>query len=720
MLDQNLVLKCNELFLVGDITTDGSGERATGLYARDARYLSTLKLSIDGTAPKQLAVQSENAESALVVCANPLMKLGDGTILFPQKLLVELRISLSDQLNVEVIVQHFADTPLSFTLAFGMAADFRDLFDIRGFPRAARGRLANPLFSREGVDFGYSGLDGKIAGTKVRFDREPVFSMSQIAANLTETPVPRLPSMTGFVFESECVGLREVTAEFPLTLQPRERWSLRLIAIPEPPDGVALNAGVSGDQVSPSIRTDCEPLNQALTQSLSDLDALVTTFPDGRIPAAGIPWFVAPFGRDCLITGLQTLHLSPRRAAETLRVVAGLQGNSIDAEREEEPGKILHEMRYGEMARLHEIPHSPYYGTVDATPLFVWLFAETVAWTGDRDLFETLLPNAERALEWIESDGDLDGDGLVEYRIDNEGIGRITHQVWKDSHDSLNHADGAELIGPIAAVEVQGYVYAAYAGLASVMATFGDSQRADELNAKAEKVRNLVESLFWMESEGFYAQALDGAKRQVRSISSNPGHLLMAGLPMRERAKRMIDRMADADIESGWGVRTLSTGAPSYNPMSYHNGSVWPHDNSMIGMGMFRYRQGAAGSRIAKSLLDAASSDSKRRLPELFCGFPRERSSRGNDAPVRYPVSCSPQAWAAGALPFLIRGMLGLEIDSIAGMLDVNPDFPEWLNRIELIDFSVLGVTGSLTVERTESGYQIDASGLPVRASSVN
>lgn len=720
MLDQNLVLKCDELYLVGNISTDGSGERATGLYARDTRFLSTFRITLNGYSLEQLAVQPDGPADALVICSNPLMTMPDGSIITPQKILAEMHVSLSEHLSLTVTIQHFLPSPQQLTLGFEVAADFRDLFDIRGYPRAHRGQLTQPKCEATTIDFGYLGLDELITTTLVRFDREPDFSSVRTGNGVPDQLVPRLPSMTGFVRETSIEGLQSMFATFPIELSPRERWSVCSTVVPRPPDGRPLNASAQPSSNKVAISTDHHRLNQVLHQSLSDLDALQTTFPGGQIPAAGIPWFVAPFGRDSLITSLQTLHLNPERSVETLRVLASYQGDEVDPVREEEPGKILHEMRFGEMSRLKEIPHAPYYGTVDATPLFVWLFAEAVAWTGDRALFDSLLPNAERAIEWIETYGDLDGDGLVEYRIDHQGIGRITHQVWKDSHDSLNHPDGSPLVGPIAPVEVQGYVFAACSRLAEVMHQFGDQERAAHLRAKADQIRNLVESLFWMESEGYYSQALDGDKRQVTSLSSNPGHLLLAGLPSPDRASRVIARMSNPDLDSGWGIRTLATGSPTYNPMSYHNGSVWPHDNSMIGVGMFRYGLGELSSRIVESMIDAGSRDHRQRLPELFCGFPRERPTSEVDSPVRYPVSCSPQAWAAGALPFLIRGMLGLDVDPVAGLLKVRPDFPTWLNRIELTRFSVLGATGSLTVERTDDGYRVIGPRLPLQAPGIN
>lgn len=437
---------------------------------------------------------------------------------------------------------------------------------------------------------------------------------------------------------------------------------------------------------------------------------LQTSFPEGSLPAAGIPWFVAPFGRDSLIIGLQTFHSEPARAATTLRVLAALQGTKVDAELEEEPGKILHEMRYGEMARLGEIPHTPYFGTVDATPLFVMLFAETVAWTGDARLYDDLKPNVVRAVEWIDRYGDVDGDGLVEYRTRAEAGSHIIHQGWKDSYDSLHHPDGRPVAGAIALVEVQGYVYAGLARLAEVAATRGETSWAESLRERGEAMRSAVEARFWLPEERFYAQALDDDKRPVAAITSNAGHLLFCGLPTPERAAAVAERLRRRDLDSGWGVRTLSTSMATYNPMSYHNGSIWPHDNSLIAAGLGRYGQAEGANRIAAALLSAANLDPLSRLPELYCGFDRAEGAAA-DQPVPYPVSCSPQGWAAGVGPLLARVFLGLRVDVETGELVVAPALPDWLPMLTISGLAVRGERGSVTVERDGGDWAIVVEG---------
>jgi glycogen debranching enzyme len=458
------------------------------------------------------------------------------------------------------------------------------------------------------------------------------------------------------------------------------------------------------------IATDHFWVNRIIDRAAADLDMLQTSFRDRTLTAAGIPWFVAPFGRDSLIASLQTLYVAPSRAKETLRTLAAQQGRAVDPFREEEPGKILHEMRYGEMARLGDIPHTPYYGTVDATPLFVMLFAETIRWTGDESLYRELLPNVQRALEWIEQWGDRDRDGLVEYTTQSAESVRIVHQGWKDSYDSLHDVDGRSVTGSIALVEVQGYVFAAYRWLADVVALYGDAPWATELSVRSDQVRRLVEERFWLPEEGYYAQALDEEKRPVEAISSNPGHLLYCGLPSPERGQLLAARLRQPDLDSGWGVRTLAASMAAYNPMSYHNGSVWPHDNSLIAAGLGRYGETGGLERIAFALFTAAEHLPDQRLPELYCGFPRNEDAAA-DGPIQYPVSCSPQAWAAGAAPLLMRAMLGLQANLNKGMVRLAPALPDWLSRVRIDGLEALGRRFDLEVARDVVEYRVQSDG---------
>jgi glycogen debranching enzyme len=716
VLDYNLVLKNDELYLVGDTSTDGSSERATGLYLRDTRHLSRFRVRINGTVPFRLSSHVHDATDASVIATNELIRFDDGTMMHPHQIVLEQRVSLAGSLRVNFAFVNFSPQTATLSLGLQFGADFRDLFDIRGFRRDRRGQFVAPQTEERGVVLGYRGLDGALVETAIAFDQTPSIRLLRIDSDRPDQPVLLLPGFDAVGFEPASGGVPGAQARFEVRLAPGERWEMQAIATPYPAGRATVAPSPPATGRVPTgqatISTDNPFFDRVLERSDLDLNSLMTRFPEGTLPAAGIPWYVAPFGRDSLIVGLQTYHLAPERAAGTLRVLAALQGDKIDRESEEEPGKILHEMRYGEMARCHEIPHTPYYGTVDATPLFVWLFAETVAWAQDDGLYHDLLPNVRRALEWIDRYGDKDGDGFVEYRTDARGVGRITHQVWKDSFDSLHYPDGRPGSGLIAAVEVQGYVYAAYARLAEVAAAHADTEWATELCIKAETIRRKVEESFWIEPDGFYAQALDTDKQPIGAISSNPGHLLACGLPSRRRAERVAARLRQPDMDSGWGVRTLSAAMASYNPMSYHNGSVWPHDNGLIAAGLYRYGFAVAGHEIAEALFAIARSYPQDRLPELCCGFARKGGT--NDAPVAYPVSCSPQAWAAAAMPLLVRAMLGLQVEIGSRGVSIAPALPDWLNVIAIRDLRVQGCHGSLVVRRSGHEYDVRAEGIPV------
>lgn len=720
MLQQDLVLKHNELYLVGEDQTDISRERATGLYARDTRFLDHWELRLNDAPLEPLESRVLGPDRAVVVGANTTLA-PDGLAIrepvLPLTISVEQHVQLDTDLRVRLVLGNYSGQSLPLTLSLELGGDFRDMFDIRGFPHSLRdGVYLPPLQIADGLSFGRTDRSGATTSLLVAFSQPP----SLLFDTGPEEPMAaeRTAVLPGLDQTSETPSRQQPPrhqALFQFALEPGESWELLVTLRPVPlgdtPLSVTEAAARRGDGGHIArIVTGVPDLQRVVDRAAGDLAMLQTSFPHGRLTAAGIPWFVAPFGRDSLIAALQTLHLAPSRAVETLQTLAALQGQTVDAFREEEPGKILHEMRYGEMARLGQIPHTPYYGSVDSTPLFVMLFAETVRWTADEALYRELLPHVKRALTWIENWGDRDGDGFVEYTTHLSDGAHITHQGWKDSYDSLHDRDGQPILGSIALVEVQGYVYAAYAWLADAAELFADTAWAGDLRERARAVKSRVEAQFWLPEDGYYAQALDGEKRPVTAIASNPGHLLYCGLPAPERARSVADWLQRPGLDSGWGVRTLASSMRTYNPMSYHNGSVWPHDNSLIAAGLARYGDIGGLERIASAIFIVAERLPDHRLPELYSGFPRNESA-AEDAPVPYPVSCSPQAWAAGAVPLLVRALLGLEPDPRGGRLLISPALPDWLPRVRLEGIQALGRTFDLEVARDGAGYRIASDG---------
>jgi glycogen debranching enzyme len=474
----------------------------------------------------------------------------------------------------------------------------------------------------------------------------------------------------------------------------------------------AEQARAAPDQRLCSIETSNEQLDAWLSSSAADLAMMTTKTPQGLYPYAGVPWFDTTFGRDGIVTALETLWVWPAVARGVLAFLAHTQATDTREDRDSEPGKILHEARLGEMAALGETPFDRYYGSVDSTPLFVMLAGAYYRRTADVDFVASLWPHLEAALEWIDRYGDVDGDGFVEY--DRKSPMGLLNQGWKDSHDGIFHADGRLAEGPIALCEVQGYVFAARLAAAEIAQALDRPQIATALREAAKEIRSRFEARFWCEDIGSYALALDGAKRACRVRTSNPGHCLYTGIASDEHARRIVAGFCEERFFSGWGVRTVAAGESLYNPMSYHNGSVWPHDNAILAAGASRYHAKALTTRVFAGLFDASTYFELHRLPELYCGFAR----RHGEGPTRYPVACSPQSWAAGAAFLLVESALGMSID--AGRRQVvfaHPALPESVDELRIrnltlgeasVDLAVSRVGGSIAVTVERRSGKID------------
>ena len=680
------VLKHDETFVLfdrfGDVQVLGSGEQ--GLYHEDTRYLSHLELLIDGVRPMFLGSAVKEDNSVLVVeLMNPDLPLNGvakGSLhLFRAKLLWQ------GTCYEHLRLTNHGDEKARLRITLQFDADFVDLFEVRGMERARRGeRLATEVGDAE-VLLGYRGLDGRTRRTRVSFEPTPT-------------------------------ALTERQADFDLELARKQEQHVYLTAAceqgdarrPAPPRyDVAFRRNDDARRASlcdcSAIETSNPLVNRWLHRSVCDLAMLTTTLPSGPYPYAGVPWYSTTFGRDGIITAREYLWIDPSLARGVLSVLAATQATAEDPSRDAEPGKILHEARKCEMANTREVPFGQYYGTVDATPLFVGLAGAYFHRTGDLDFIRRLWPHVTSALEWIDRYGDRDGDGFVEYRRRNDD--GLLNQGWKDSFDAIRTRDGRLAEPPIALVEVQGYVWDAKRRLAGLARGRGEGALADRLTAEAESLRARFEEAFWMEEAGTYAIALDANKRQADAITSNPGHALWSGIVAPERAARVAASLSSPALSSGWGIRTLAADQVGFNPIGYHLGSVWPHDNAIIAAGLKRYGFAREAGLVAEQLLGASRHFREYRLPELFCGFSREESQ----LPVPYPVACVPQAWAAGAPFSLLQTMLGLRADAPANTLElVHPELPEWLEKVIVRDMTVGGAVVDLHVYRSREGTGVE------------
>ncbi|MGH7932466.1 MAG: amylo-alpha-1,6-glucosidase, partial [Candidatus Binataceae bacterium] len=602
------VLANGQSFAVFDVAGDilDSPLEALGFFHRDTRYLSRFELRINRNTPYFLnSYLSDDKAQLRVNLTNPDLDGSGGAIKLSRDLIqMERSWALTDaKLVHRLSVRNYGGAPLQILLEFFFGADFADIFEVRGVRREIHGTVFRPELGKKTVRFSYKGLDGVKRLTEIAFDTTPrALSGGRAAFVLNLAPNENRGLEIGITSGGRVGprGRRERSANFDSALAARRS---------EIADSQAMWAKLSASN---------QLFDSLLKRSQADLTALISHTPDGSFMMAGIPWFATLFGRDSIITTLSVLPFNPNIAAVTLRTLAGMQGSQIDEAREEQPGKIVHEIRAGEMAATGEVPFGRYYGSIDSTPLFLWLFGRCVATTGNLALAEELWPSAARALEWIERWGDRDGDGYVEYmRKTPRGL---ANQGWKDSYDAISHANGDLASAPIALAEVQGYVYAAYVSVADVAARLGRSDVAGRLADRAASLRKAFSRDFWLEPERTVALALDAEKKPCRVMTSNAAHCLAAGLLETDQAASLSERLLGDDMLSGWGVRTLSANERRYNPMSYHNGSVWPHDNAIAAVGLARYGNSAGALRILDGLFDAAVHLETASLPELFCG----------------------------------------------------------------------------------------------------
>lgn len=658
-------LKDHDTFLVADTFGDIGGV-GDGLFHNDTRVLSRFKLTLGGEAPSHLSssVSQDNVFFNCHATNQNLPLLGAGTAPHGAIHLERKRFLWDQRCYERMSFVNYSRDLVILPVSLEFEADFSDMFEVRGSKRGARGLRRTPVAEGRSVTFAYTGLD--------KVERGSVISFSEPPGRLS-------PSRADFLFMLSPDDRFELYVEIGPTLAHPptcERWR-----------DAAARARLSMRQRTrrgARLHSSGRLFNEWLEKSRADLALLTTELDTGPYPYAGIPWFSTPFGRDAIITAWQVLWIQPELARGVLAYLARYQAVEVSAFQDSAPGKIMHETRRGEMTALGELPFGRYYGGVDTTPLFVGLACAYAERTGDMGFVEELWPTLLKAVGWIEQFGDSDGDGLIDYA--RGAASGLSNQNWKDSEDSVFHADGKFPVGPIAVVEVQGYAYAAFKGMADLARRRGDGDSAKRWSERAKTLRQTVEDRFWMEDQGFYAMAIDGDGKPCRVKGSNPGHLLFSGLPSPERAKRVIETLQGSAFNAGWGLRTLAAGEPRFNPMSYHNGSIWPHDTALCVLGMARYGERHGVVRMLAGLFETASHF-EMRLPELLCGFSRAPG----EPPVAYPVACLPQAWAAGSVFMMLQACLGVTVDGWKGKVSLtDPRLPIGIDRLN-IDSIVLG-----------------------------
>jgi glycogen debranching enzyme len=683
--DRTRVLKYGETFAVlnrlGDIEGLGAGEQ--GLYHRGTRYLSKLALRLNGSVPQLLrSTIHEDGAFFTIDMMNPDI-YGEGRLLLPRSAIHVFRSQFlwKDACYERIRVANFSLAPFDASISLQFVADYADIFQVRGMKRKGTGDILPPEVNNHEVVLSYRGKDRELRRSRLEFFPAPSHLSAELATYLF-TLAPREEKSLNVTITCQEEHARSVSTGFD------ESMHRSILELQE-----------TRSQFG-SVTSSNAAFNRWFCRSASDVQMMIRGNPEGAYPYAGVPWFSTVFGRDALVTAMQCLWAAPWIAASVLKYLALHQAVEVIPRQEAEPGKILHEMRHGEMANLNEVPFGRYYGSVDSTPLFVLLAGMYFDRTGDRDLLESIWPNVLAALDWIDQYGDADHDGFVEYQARSEK--GLIHQGWKDSHDAVFHSDGTLADAPIALCEVQAYVYGARLAAARIAESFGQTLLAQKQNRQAQSLQKRFESEFWDDNLGSYVLALDANKKPCRVLTSNAGQALFTGIVSPERAARLATILLDENLFCGWGIRTVASNEIRYNPMSYHNGSVWPHDNSLIAAGLARYGYKEQAGKLLAAILDASTFMELNRLPELFCGFHKRP---GVEGPTLYPVACSPQAWSAGAAYLFVNACLGMtfSVDNKTVHLS-KPYLPSFIDEIQLAGLWIGNATMDLKVHRISSG----------------
>jgi glycogen debranching enzyme len=678
--DRTRVLKHGETFGVfdryGDIQPVGRGTQ--GVFHQGTRFLSRQEIFLNNDRPMLLSstVKEDNALLAVDLTNPDLYR--DGRIAIPRGSVHVFRSRfLWNGVSYERFrLSNYSLSPVKMTLSIRFEADFADIFEVRGKKRERKGRMLPNVLRKDLLVLRYEGLDEVTREARIQFSPQPL----EITASQATFGIELDPK--GEIAVAVMVACDEVDSHRPLL----------------PYDAAMAEAGLAfgAEQTEGcTIQTSNAQFNEWWNRSVLDVRMMVTDTSEGPYPYAGVPWFSTPFGRDGVITALECLWIRPELARGVLAYLASTQAKEVNPAQDAEPGKILHETRKGEMAALHEIPFGLYYGSVDSTPLFVMLAGAYYERTADLAFIQSIWPNLEAALTWMDTFGDLDRDGFVEY-VRKSPTG-LDNQGWKDSHDSISHADGSLAEGPIALCEVQGYVYDAKVQASKLAEALGYVDRASQLRRQARSLRERFEDAFWCEASATYALALDGQKRPCEVKTSNAGHCLYTGIASDEHARRVAETLMSDELFSGWGVRTLADSERRYNPMSYHNGSIWPHDNAMIAIGLARYGLKSGVEKIMTGMFEVSLVLDFHRLPELFCGFVR----RPGQGLTRYPVACNPQAWAAGSAFMVLQASLGLSIVASEQKVVFNhPILPEFIDKMQIKNLTVGTASVDLLLRR--------------------